>query len=234
MYRKNLFIIPPAGGKTRYVVPEIIKTAKEEGKTIYWLTDDNNIEYCGLEKETILTIRVEEWKTYPFIEGHTYQIVCSSMEYQKEPLELLDSIVNNENSVIIIDPASFIIGHSINKYMCYTNAADIHLFYDDLAQAFCCISQNNERELEYKEKKFLDVCKKEYNTFEKNRIFWMEHMGVERIKRKKGDSPDTPATRPLPTYQPYEIFGCTLYPYKIGSMPGMTIEEMVEAIRTKI
>ena len=232
MYKKNLFIIPPAGGKTRYVVPEIIKTEKNKEKTIYWLTDQDNIDYCNLQEETILTINIEDWKTYPFIDGHTYQIICSSMNYQEEPLELIRTVAKKEDSVIIIDPASFIIGYNINQFICHKFPADIHLFFDALSQIYVCISQNNESNLEYKEKKFLDTCKKEYNTFEKNRIFWMEHRGVEKIKRKKGDGPDTPQTRPLPTYQPYEIFGCTLYPYKMGSMPGMTIDEMTEAIRS--
>ena len=244
MYKKNLFIIPPAGGKTRVIVPEIIRTEKAKEKTVFWLTDQDNVDYSGLTGEGIQTLSIEQWESQSFENGRVYQLICPVNMFSNEDIfapveEAVRFILTKKddiNSSIVIDKAQYIIGNKAAELLCESYAADIFLLFDQMDQVYDCISKdtviNLEEKIEYRTHKFIEKCRREFNIYKNNRSFWIENMGVEKVKRKKGDTPDTPKTRPIPTYQPYDIFGCTLFHYKQGSFPGMSIEEMVEAVRS--
>lgn len=230
MYQKNLYIIPPAKGKTRFIVPAIISKGIETNKSIFWFTDKNNIEYCDLQNEQIITITAKEWKNDTFIQGCIHQIICEGQDFIKEIEGIVYTVRKDSNAIIIFDPGVYLLKNCINSILLDRDAADIHILFNSLADIYSCINENQSEHPEYKEKKFLDRCKKEYHTYEKNRIFWMDNMGVTKVRRKEGELLSKPTTRPLPTYQPYNIFNCTLFHYKIGSLPGMTIEEIISEI----
>lgn len=231
MYTKKLYIIPPSRGKTHFIVPEIIKKESLSHKTIFWFCDKDNVEYCGLENSNVVSLDVKEWAETPFNQGNIYQIICKQGTAAINIHEIFFNIADDTNSVVIIDPAAHILGTEINPLLLDKFPADIHFLYDSMEQMYNCISENTPEKPEYKEKKYLDSCRREYHTYEKNRIFWLENRGVTKVKRKPGDPSNISLTQPLPTYQPYNIFGCTLYHYKIGSLPGMTIEEIIEEIK---
>ena len=227
MYQKYLYIIPPAGERTRLVISEIIKT-KQNGKNLYWFTNkDNNFGLYGME---IISLNIEEWTEFPLNPGNIYQIICENNTVLNDVDKVFCNIIDDSNAVIVIDSVSQLLGSGINSLL-ERHAADIYLFSETLEQVYICISANLKENMEYKEKKFIERCRKEFNTYEKNRIFWMENRGITKVRRRPGDAPNTPTTCPLPSYQPSTIFNCTLYHFKIGSLPGMTIEEMIENIR---
>lgn len=234
MYQKNLYLIPPTRGKTFFVVPEIIRRESANHKTIYWFSDKNNIEYCRVKDCGIISVNANNANEYhSFQQQNIYQIICNEGTSAKKIQELVLAFAEDTDATVILDSAALLLGTEVTPLLAGRLAADIHFLYDSMDQVYNCISKNIPEKVEYREKKFLDGCKKEYHTYEKNRIFWMNNRGVTKVKRKKGDPSDTPLTQPLPTYQPNEIFGCRLYPYKIGSMPGMTIEEILEEVKRK-
>lgn len=242
MYKKNLFVVPSAGGKASIIIPEILLKEKEKGKKVCWLTNKDEIEYCGLVKEGIQTLLINQYEDMAFEKGNIYQIICPSAwntsDWIEKVVKFFASYKNDVSFSMVINAANHIAGSNIVELLYQKNAADIYLIYDMMHQAYDCISNytigNATQKDEYQVKKFLDKCRKEFHTYESNRIFWMDNRGVVKVKQKHKHSEGSAEARPLPTYQPYEIFGCQLFHYKQGCLPGMTTEEMVQYIRTQI